>query len=209
MSPRVGVADTKFLAFVAARTCGAHGAFRVPEDVAAFLASHTIDLLPVSADVKRELHRFGPHTLGAVASMGGHMLADRFGPDGKWAWSLCNGIDHSPVFPLVFEESVVEHTSLPFHSSSIDALFVAVDTLLKRAYARRDMRGRYAGAAHLLCAASQIPHLTLSGRHSGRAACVQVTASGHVGQSEVIGRPLVVACWVLAAITCRCGLLSG
>ena len=56
---------------------------------------------------------------------------------------------------------------------------------------------------------SQIPHLTLSGRHSGRAACVQVTASGHVGQSEVIGRPLVVACWVLAAITCRCGLLSG
>ena len=55
----------------------------------------------------------------------------------------------------------------------------------------------------------QIPHLTLSGRHSGRAACVQVTASGHVGQSEVIGRPLVVACWVLAAITCRCGLLSG
>ena len=56
---------------------------------------------------------------------------------------------------------------------------------------------------------TQIPHLTLSGRHSGRAACVQVTASGHVGQSEVIGRPLVVACWVLAAITCRCGLLSG
>ena len=55
----------------------------------------------------------------------------------------------------------------------------------------------------------QIPHLTLSGRHSGRAACVQVTASGHVGQSEVIGRPLVVACWVLAVITCRCGLLSG
>ena len=56
---------------------------------------------------------------------------------------------------------------------------------------------------------TQIPHLTLSGRHSGRAACVQVSASGHVGQSEVIGRPLVVACWVLAAITCRCGLLSG
>ena len=135
LTPRVGVADAKFPAFVAAGTCGAHGAFRVLEDVASFLAPHTIDLLPVSVGMKRELHRFGLHTLGAIASMNGHMLADRFGPDGKWAWSLCNGIDHSPVFPLAFEESVVEHTSLPFHSSSIDALFVAVDTLLKRAYA--------------------------------------------------------------------------
>ena len=36
--PRVGVADAKFPAFVAARTCAAHGAFRVPEDAAAFLA---------------------------------------------------------------------------------------------------------------------------------------------------------------------------
>ena len=80
LTPRVGVA---------AGTCGAHGAFRVPEDVAAFLAPHTIDLLPVSIGVKSELHRFGLHTLGAVASMGGHMLADRFGPDGQWAWLLC------------------------------------------------------------------------------------------------------------------------
>ena len=154
LTPRVGVADAKFPAFVAAGTCGAHGAFRVPEDVASFLAPHSIDLLPVPTGMKRELHRFGLHTLGAVASMSGHILADRFGPDGQWAWSLCNGIDHSPVFPLAFEESVVEHTSLPFHTSSIEALFVAVDTLLKRAYARPDMRGRYAGAAHLLCAAS-------------------------------------------------------
>ena len=38
LSPRVGVADAKFPAFVAAWTCGAHGAFRVPEDVASFLA---------------------------------------------------------------------------------------------------------------------------------------------------------------------------
>ena len=47
LSPRVGVADAKFPAFVAAWTCGAHGAFRVPQDVkASFLASHSIDLPP-------------------------------------------------------------------------------------------------------------------------------------------------------------------
>ena len=157
LNPRIGVADAKFPAFVAARTCSAHGAFRVPVDVEAFLAPHSIDLLTVSADVKSEMHRFGLHTMGAVASMSEHMLADRFGPDGGRAWALCNGRDDSPVVPLEFEESVVEHTSLPFHSSSIEALLVAVDALLRRAYARPDMKARYAGAADLLCAASGWP----------------------------------------------------
>ena len=157
LDPRVGMADAKFPAFVAARTCAAHGAFRVPEDVAAFLAPYTIDLLPVSADVRSELHRFGLHTMGDVASMSAHMLADRFGPDGSRAWALCNGNDDSPVVPLSFDESVVEHMSLPFHSSSMEALFVAVDALLKRVYARPDMRGRYAGVADILCAASGWP----------------------------------------------------
>ena len=157
LSPRVGVADVKFPSFVAAWTCGANGAFRVPEDVGAFLAPHSIDLLPVSEELKRELHRFGLHTMGAVASMNGHMLADRFGPDGQPTWLLCNGFDDSYVVPLAFEESVAEHISLPFHSSSMDALYVAVDSLLKRAYSRPDMRGRYAGAADILCEASGWP----------------------------------------------------
>ena len=46
LGPRIGVADAKFPAFVAARTSAAHGAFRVPDDVKAFLAPHAIDLLP-------------------------------------------------------------------------------------------------------------------------------------------------------------------
>ena len=156
-NPRVGVADGKFPAYVAAVTCGAHGAFRVPVDVGAFLAPHTVDLLPVSAGVKAELHRFGLHTVGAVAEMSAHVLTDRFGPEGRRAWSLCNGIDESPVVPLALEESVVEHTSLPFHSSSIQVLFVAMDALLKRAYARPDMKGRYSGGADLFCTASGWP----------------------------------------------------
>ena len=153
LSPRVGVADAKFPAFVAAWTCGAHGAFRVPEDVASFLAPHSIGLLPIPEHSKGELHRFGLHTMGAVASMSLYMLADRFGPEGQRAWLLCNGRDDSYVVPLAFQESVVEHTSLPFHSSSMDALFVAVDSLLRRAYARPDVQGRYAGAADILCEA--------------------------------------------------------
>ena len=157
LSPRVGVADAKFPAFVAAWTCTAHGAFRVPQDVKAFLAPHSIDLLPLSEQLKIDLHRFGLRTMGAVASMSRYMLTDRFGPDGQRAWLLCNGIDDGYVVPLAFQESVVEHTSLPFHTSSIDALFVAVDALLKRAYARPDVQGRYAAMADILCEASGWP----------------------------------------------------
>ena len=157
LNPRIGVADAKFPASVAARTSRSHGASRVPEEVRDFLAPHSVDLLPVSAEVRREFQRFGLHTMGAIASMSGHALTDRFGADGTRAWKLCNGIDHSPVVPIPFEESVVERTSLPFHSSSLQALFVAVDALLKRTYARSDMRGRHVGAADLLCMASGWP----------------------------------------------------
>ena len=103
------------------------------------------------------MHRLGLHHMGAVASMSGHALLDRFGPEGRRAWELCNGIDHSPLVPMALEEAVVERTSLPFHTSSMEALLVALDTLLRRVYARPDMKGRYASAADLLCTAPGWP----------------------------------------------------
>ena len=57
--------------------------------------------------------------------MSGHALLDRFGPEGRRAWELCNGIDHSPLVPMALEEAVVERTSLPFHTSSMEALLVS------------------------------------------------------------------------------------
>ena len=69
LNPRAGVAEAKFPALVAATVSEPSRATRVPSDVAAFLAPHPVDLLPVSADLKVALHRFGLHTLGNVASM--------------------------------------------------------------------------------------------------------------------------------------------
>ncbi len=156
LSPRVGIADAKFPAFVAARTRQGPGTCGVGDDVGAFLAPHSIDLLPVSAAMKGDLHRLGLHTMGAVASVSGHLLSDRFGLEGLRAWSLCNGIDDSPVVPRALEEPVVEHLSMPQHPS-IEALLIAVDTLLLRAFARSEVGGRYAGLAHLLCEAPNWP----------------------------------------------------
>ena len=154
LHPRVGIADAKFPAYVAARTCRAFGASRAPDDVRAFLAPHPVELLPVSGDVKIGLRRFGLHTMGSAASMSARVLADQFGGDGRRAWALSNGIDERPVVPIAYEESIVEHTPLPYHSSSMQVLFVAVDALLRRAYARPEMRGRYVGAASVECTSS-------------------------------------------------------
>ena len=154
LSARVGVAGSKFPAFVAARTSRTLGAIRVPGDVGAFLAPHSIDLLPVSPGMKGMMHRFGLHTMGDAASMSVDVFVDQFGLEGKRAWALCNGVDDSPFVPMAFEESIVERVALPFHSSSLEVLFIAVDTLLRKGYARPEMRGRCVGAVSLRCGVS-------------------------------------------------------
>ena len=151
LAPRAGVAEAKFPAFVAATVSDPSRATRVPPDAASFLAPHPINLLPVPSDLKVALHRFGLHTLGNLAYMTEAALMDRFGPEGRRAWQLSQGIDGSPVVPLAHAETIVERTSLPFSSASLDLLLTVVDTLLARAFTQPSMRGRYASRAALQC----------------------------------------------------------
>ena len=147
-----GVAGAKFPALVAAMSQhGLLGATRVPPDAASFLAPRSLDLLPIASTVKAAMRRFGLHTMGEAAAMSRDMLAEQFGPAGGRAWDLSHGIDNSPLVPLKHEETVVERASLPFSSTSMPLLLAAVDTLLRRAYSRPRMRGRYAGSASLEC----------------------------------------------------------
>ncbi len=179
LKPRIGVADAKFPAFVAART-RAPGVSHAPAEVREFLAPYSIELLPVAADVKSKLRRFGLHTMGEVAAMEEHLIVAQFGRDGSRLWALCNGIDDSSVIPTAFEESIVEEISLPFNSTSIELLLVAVDTLLRRGYARPELGGRLVGAAALQGSARGWPPWTVStafkqpvGRWEGAAALVR------------------------------------
>ena len=152
LAPRVGVSHAKFPALVAAMSSTPLGATRVHADAASFLAPHSIDLFPVDSTVKAAMHRFGLHAMGDVAAMALEKMVDQFGLTGKAAWNLCHGVDDSPLAPMKHEESVVERISLPFSSNSLEFLLAVVDTLLKRAYSRPEMRGRYAGRADLRCA---------------------------------------------------------
>ena len=151
LAPRAGIGEGKFPALVAARSSDPLRAAKVPEDAAAFLSPRPIALLPVPENTTSALHRFGLHTLGQVAAMDVDRLVDQFGQEGKWIWNLANGRDDRALMPLEYEETLTEETSLPFSSTSLEMLVVASETLLRRAYARPVMRGRYAGRAALEC----------------------------------------------------------
>ena len=144
LEPRIGVAAGKFPAWVAA--CSAEGAapVMVPDDVATFLAPHSVDWLPLSRTCRDGLRRLGLSTLGAVAALRPAPLLDRFGQEGRRAWELCRGIDRRPFVPLTIPETVVERLTLPFATTTLAGLEAGVDLLLQRAFAREALRGRSA-----------------------------------------------------------------
>ena len=142
-NPRIGVAAGKFPAYVAAAASGGGQATRVPDDVAGFLKDFPVDLLPLSWGNKARLHRFGLYTLGQLAALSVGSVQAQFGPEGRVAWELANGIDHSPLLPYQREEVVSESLTFPSPTITLYAILTAVETLLGWAFARPEMRGRY------------------------------------------------------------------
>ena len=157
LAPRIGVAQGKFPAMVAASRSAPMGATRVPQDATAFLSPHPIGLLPVAAETREALARFGLRTLGDVAAMGRETLVDQFGAAGCCRGPAPGPMPARPLRPLRHEEVVKERTALPVEAALLELLVTAVDALLRRAYARPRMRGRYAGRAALACSLPAAP----------------------------------------------------
>ena len=149
LNARIGVGDTKFTAFAAARTAPALRIAACPDDAAGFLAHKPIDLLPVSGELKRSLRSFGVHGMGQLAALSRDTIIDRFGAAGMTAWELCNGIDDRPVLPVSPAVSVVERASLPFASASLELLLATADILLRRAFGSAELRRRLVGSVTL------------------------------------------------------------
>ncbi len=92
LAPAVGVGDAKFPAFVAARTGRAMEVTWAPYDPARFFSSHSIDLLPLSSEMKTSLGLLGLHTMGDVAKLPRDLLIDQFSLEGTAGVVLeCSG----------------------------------------------------------------------------------------------------------------------
>ena len=101
---RIGAAASRFAALAAAHRARARRPEIAPERLDAYLAPLPVSLLrarPEVAALPDALERFGVATLGDLAKLPRHAIADRFGEPGTLARDLARGKDTplSPAFP--------------------------------------------------------------------------------------------------------------
>lgn len=142
-NPRIGVANAKFPAYVAATRSMEGRALRVPEDISMFLENISVDILPMSWTNRRRLHGFGLHTMGQVASQSVGAMQAQFGVDGKIAWELSRGVDESLITPIRLPEEVKESLTFPVPTANLFIIVSAMEVLLGRAFDNSSVRGRY------------------------------------------------------------------
>jgi len=143
LAPRVGLAESKFPAYVAADTGKPGHATRVPKDVAAFLNDLSIDLLPLSWEDRVRLHGFGIHTMGQITSLSIGSMQAQFGTQGRVGWELASGIDNSPFVSSKHREAVTDFLTFPIPATSLFAILPAIEILLGRVLSHPSLRGKY------------------------------------------------------------------
>jgi DNA polymerase-4/protein ImuB len=153
LRPRVGIAPGKFAAWAAARQTrsGSVQHLAAPE-VRPRLATLPASWLPLPAETGLLLDQLGLRTLNAVATLPKSAMAARFGPAGERAWRLAAGqsdTTDATVYPTRQTQIVTARLDLPAPVTSRDALFVAVDQVVRRAFRRPELRDRYVRQARL------------------------------------------------------------
>ena len=146
---RIGIAEDKFPAYLAAWHSPAGSYKTLTGDLAAFLNDLTCDLLPVSLKTKEKLHSFGLHKLGQVAALLPGPLQAQFGPEGQRIWELANGHDDTPLYPRLTEETIEESTTLSSMTASLDVIMVSIEAMLSRVFVRFEAKGMGIRSVHL------------------------------------------------------------
>ena len=138
---RVGIAEGKFPAYLAALNSPQGGYKGLAGDTNAFLKNLSCDLLPVAFKSKAKLHDFGLHTLGHLTAMSPAKLQAQFGPEGQLIWELANGRDDTPLYPRLCEEHIEESTTLISVTVSLDLILMTLESMLSKAFVRLAQKG--------------------------------------------------------------------
>lgn len=141
-APAVGVASTRFTAWMAARQ-GTPGRLRlVPAgEEPGFLAPLGIGLLPVDALVRERLGALGIERLGQVAALPPAELRRQFGDAGEIAWRYARGRDDLPLTPRTTPREIVERVVLDGPVTDREVLRRCAELACTRLAARLGERG--------------------------------------------------------------------
>lgn len=142
LGPRVGLANSKFHAFIAALNSNPGRSIKVPNRIADFLRNLPVDLLPFSWEDRVRLHDFGLQTIGQIAALSVGSMQAQFGIRGRVAWELANGIDKRPLIPSNYKETIADYIEFPIPATSLSMIFPAIEVLLGRLFSHSSLRGR-------------------------------------------------------------------
>ncbi len=153
LRPRLGFANGKFAAAVAARMAepGAEHSCVIPaSETKVFLAPLSVrHLLMLEADVQHRLELLGLRTIGDLAALPFNAVQAQLGPPGARAWQLARGKDSEPVIPRAVVASVQDGLRFDDPLGSIDAVMAAIDQLLAHTYSQPALQGRSARQVRL------------------------------------------------------------
>jgi nucleotidyltransferase/DNA polymerase involved in DNA repair len=130
---RIGAGPNPFVAWVATRHAPAGGWLRVaPSEARRMLERMPLTLLPAGPELVKLLRALGLETLGDVAALDVHHVADRFGADGVRLHALARGEDPSRLEPRVPIEPVTELIAFPEPVANEQTLESAAQLLAER-----------------------------------------------------------------------------
>ena len=145
----VGIASSKFTAWVAATLAGGAGAgTRGAEEggegvvvvpaagEAPFLDPLPLEALPLDLSARRALERLGVRTLGAFARLPVNAVAHRYGPAGLHAHRLAQGADGSPLRQRRPRPAAAVALAFEWEETELDRLTFALKTLADQLAAR-------------------------------------------------------------------------
>ena len=137
MSPRLGVAHSKFHALCAAVTAQPGLPNVLPssfEDARRIVTRMPVGMLPLDPRQVLMLHDFGIFTMGDLAAQPMSAIQAQLGYAGKRAWELANGIDTAPLVHLEQSLSVAQSMQFQWPVVSIDALKFGIQAVMQDAF---------------------------------------------------------------------------
>jgi DNA polymerase-4/protein ImuB len=147
LRPRVGIANGKFAAAVAARMGEPGGSARacvVPaSETRAFLAPLSVrHLLMLEPEVQHRLELLGLRTIGDLARLPFSAVQAELGPPGAQAWRVAHGKDSEPVVARPVVAAVQDGLRFDDPLGSVEAVMAAIDQLLAHTYSQPALQGR-------------------------------------------------------------------
>ena len=137
---RIGIANNKFVASVAASLASAGPLIVKSGEEKIFLEPLSIEVLPISQEARGWLDRLGLRTVGDIASLPLDALAGQLGAEGVVAQRLANGMDKSPLRPSPKPDVLEGNLCIERPLENMDMLLVAASGLLDRLVLRLKSR---------------------------------------------------------------------